>query len=64
MTVVNLRQGGQGEDCAQIMSHQSPFVLYLFSILLREIRGQAPRGLSPDLPYSSSSQSHSMTCIG
>ena len=32
MTVVNLRLGGQGEDCAQVMSHQSPFVLSLFSL--------------------------------
>ena len=36
MTVVNLRLGGQGENCAQVMSHQSPFALdpslyFLFS---------------------------------
>ena len=38
MTVVNLRLGGQGEDCAQVMSHQAPSVLnpslyFLFSFL-------------------------------
>ena len=33
MTVVNLRLGGQGEDCAQVMSHQSPFVHFSFLLL-------------------------------
>ncbi len=33
MTVVNLRLGGQGEDCAQVMSHQSPFVLFILFFL-------------------------------
>ena len=53
MTVVNLRLGGQGEDCAQVMSHQSPFVLSLF----------LSSKYSAVLAYSSS-HSHSMTCMG
>ena len=55
MTVVNLRLGGQGEDCAQVMSHQAPFVLSLSLSLSSQH--------SAVLAYSSS-QSHSMTCMG
>ena len=58
MTVVNLRLGGQGEDCAQVMSHQSPSVLnsslyFLFSFLWRAKRAVSPSFFS----LSSSEQS-------
>ena len=62
MTVVNLRLGGQGEDCAQVMSHQAPFALNpsLYFLFSSEGRvGQAPGGLSHSpLAY------FSMTCMG
>ena len=45
MTVVNLPLGGQGEDCAQVMGHQSPFFFdSAGSFRIRQLRCLPPSG--------------------
>ncbi len=52
MTVVNLQLGGQVENRAQVMSHQSPSVLNPSLFLIFSIFWRAKRASSPLRAYS------------